>query len=123
MCRILGQIGANTGLYRRYQANLVWRAAPVGPTAVILHPEELPRIKHIRVYSEGAHEPPPWRITCFFVDKSYQGKGVSSLALAGAPQEISRPSVTRVAQATPAINLCTKSAVVDALYLRIRRAR
>jgi GNAT superfamily N-acetyltransferase len=51
-------------------------------------PEELPRIKHLRVYSEGAGEPPQWRITCFFVDKPYRGMGVSSAALAGALEEI-----------------------------------
>jgi GNAT superfamily N-acetyltransferase len=51
-------------------------------------PEELPRIKHLRVYSEGAATPPQWRITCFFVDKEYRGKGVSSTALAGALEEI-----------------------------------
>lgn len=33
---------------------------------------------------------PDWRITCFFVDKDYRGKGVASVALAGALQEISR---------------------------------
>ena len=53
-------------------------------------PEELPRIKHLRVYAEGAFPPPQWRITCFFVDKAYRGKGVSSAALAGALKEIAR---------------------------------
>ncbi|WP_073469347.1 GNAT family N-acetyltransferase [Rhizobacter sp. OV335] len=53
-------------------------------------PEELPRIKHLRVYSEGSFEMPQWRITCFFVDKAYRGQGVSSAALAGALEEISR---------------------------------
>ena len=53
-------------------------------------PEELPRIKHLRVYSEGSFPPPQWRITCFFVDKAYRGRGVSSAALAGALEEISR---------------------------------
>ena len=51
-------------------------------------PEELPRIKHLRIYSEGAGVPPQWRITCFFVDKKYRGMGVSSAALAGALEEI-----------------------------------
>ena len=50
---------------------------------------ELPRIKHLRDYSEGGAAPPPdWRITCFFVDKAYRGKGVSSAALAGALEQI-----------------------------------
>jgi GNAT superfamily N-acetyltransferase len=53
-------------------------------------PEELPRIKHLRVYREGAAASPNWRITCFFVDKDHRGKGVSSAALTGALLEISR---------------------------------
>lgn len=53
-------------------------------------PEELPRIKHLRVYIEGSFAPPQWRITCFFVDKAYRGQGVSSAALAGALEEIAR---------------------------------
>jgi GNAT superfamily N-acetyltransferase len=55
-----------------------------GPT------EELPRIKHQRAYREGLTELPDWRITCFFVDKAYRGKGVASAALDGALQEIAR---------------------------------
>jgi GNAT superfamily N-acetyltransferase len=47
-------------------------------------PEELPRIKHLRVYAAGMERPPDWRITCFFVDKDHRGRGVSSAALAGA---------------------------------------
>jgi GNAT superfamily N-acetyltransferase len=47
-------------------------------------PEELPRIKHLRVYTAGLETLPDWRITCFFVDKEYRGKGVASAALAGA---------------------------------------
>jgi GNAT superfamily N-acetyltransferase len=53
-------------------------------------PEELPRIKHLRVYNEVVALPPDWRITCFFVDKAYRGQGVSSAALAGALVEIAR---------------------------------
>ena len=51
-------------------------------------PEELTRIKHLREYSEGATMLPHWRITCFFVDKRYRGKGVASAALAGALEQI-----------------------------------
>ncbi len=47
-------------------------------------PDELPRIKHLRVYTAGLETLPQWRITCFFVDKDYRGKGVASAALAGA---------------------------------------
>jgi GNAT superfamily N-acetyltransferase len=53
-------------------------------------PQELPRIKHLRVYQVGEQTPPDWRITCFFVDKAYRGKGVSAVALAGALGEIAR---------------------------------
>lgn len=53
-------------------------------------PEELPRIKHLRVYVEGPSETPDWRITCFFVDKDYRGRGVATVALAGAVTEIAR---------------------------------
>lgn len=47
-------------------------------------PEELPRIKHRRAYELADTSRPDWRITCFFVDKEYRGRGVSSIALAGA---------------------------------------
>ena len=55
-----------------------------GPT------DELPRIKAQRAYREGLTQLPDWRITCFFVDKSYRGKGVAAAALEGALQEIGR---------------------------------
>lgn len=53
-------------------------------------PDELPRIKFGRAYREGATAPPDWRITCFFVDKTYRHKGVAAAALNGALQEIAR---------------------------------
>jgi GNAT superfamily N-acetyltransferase len=63
-----------------------------GPTAVgwcqFGPTDELPRIKHRRAYLEGLTELPDWRITCFFVDRAYRGKGVTAAALAGALQEI-----------------------------------
>jgi ribosomal protein S18 acetylase RimI-like enzyme len=52
-------------------------------------PDELPRIKHRNAYELVAAERPDWRITCFFVDKEYRGKGVSSIALAAALEQIS----------------------------------
>ena len=51
-------------------------------------PEELPRIKHKRAYELVVAGRPDWRITCFFVDREYRGKGVSSTALAGALTQI-----------------------------------
>lgn len=53
-------------------------------------PVELSRIKHQRAYLEGLERLPDWRITCFFVDKAYRGRGVSSVALGGALDEIAR---------------------------------
>ena len=47
-------------------------------------PEELPNIKHRKDYESGLVTLPDYRITCFFVDKKYRGKGVASLALRGA---------------------------------------
>ena len=53
-------------------------------------PEELPRIKRRRAYDAEPGDAPDWRITCFFVDKAYRGKGVASAALTGALKEIAR---------------------------------
>jgi GNAT superfamily N-acetyltransferase len=55
-----------------------------GPT------DELPRIKHKRDYLNGLTKLPDWRITCFFVDRDYRGKGIASIALEGALNEIAR---------------------------------
>lgn len=55
-----------------------------GPT------DELPRIKLKRDYLNGLTKLPDWRITCFFVDRDYRGKGVTSIALEGALNEIAR---------------------------------
>ena len=55
-----------------------------GPT------DELPRIKHKRNYLAGLTELPDWRITCFFVDRDYRGRGIAAIALEGALHEIAR---------------------------------
>jgi GNAT superfamily N-acetyltransferase len=52
--------------------------------------DELPRIKHKRAYLEGLDALPDWRITCFFVDRKFRGKGVAAAALEGALREIAR---------------------------------
>jgi GNAT superfamily N-acetyltransferase len=52
--------------------------------------EELTNIKHKRAYQEGLAALPDWRITCFFTDKRYRGKGVAAAALEGALGEIAR---------------------------------
>lgn len=51
---------------------------------------ELPNIKHKRAYGDGLEALPDWRITCFFTDKAWRGKGVAAAALDGALGEIAR---------------------------------
>jgi GNAT superfamily N-acetyltransferase len=46
--------------------------------------EIMPRNKFKKTYFPGLVAEPDWRITCFFVDRKYRGKKVSSLALEGA---------------------------------------
>ena len=93
--------GKERGVHRREKKEQRVRAGTAhaalvydGPSCVgwcqFGSPEELPRIKHLRIYSEGAGEPPRWRITCFFVDKNHRGKGISSAALAGALEQIAQ---------------------------------
>jgi ribosomal protein S18 acetylase RimI-like enzyme len=53
-------------------------------------PDELPRIKLKKAYQEGLQQLPDWRITCFFVDRDYRGKGIAAAALEGALDEIAR---------------------------------
>ena len=53
-------------------------------------PDELPRIKHRKVYESVSGDVPDWRITCFFVDRDYRRQGVASAALGGALAEIAR---------------------------------
>ena len=53
-------------------------------------PAELPRIKHLRIYSQGLERLPDWRITCFFVDKAYRRQGVAGQALAAALRQIAQ---------------------------------
>lgn len=74
----------------RAHAALVYDGATCVGWCQFGSPDELPRIKRQRAYLEGCPAPSDWRITCFFVDKSYRGKGVASAALAGAQQEIAR---------------------------------
>ncbi len=52
------------------------------------NPEELPNIKHRRVYDKDAPPLPDWRITCFYVDKRHRGEGVARAALEGALEQI-----------------------------------
>ncbi len=47
-------------------------------------PEELPRIYHRKEYEDAFDEAPPYRLTCFFVDRDHRRDGVAELALRGA---------------------------------------
>ena len=48
-------------------------------------PDELPNIYHRKEYQSGLDEPaPPYRITCFFVDRDHRRRGVAEAALQGA---------------------------------------
>jgi GNAT superfamily N-acetyltransferase len=54
-------------------------------------PAELPEIKNKKNYAATlAGEPPPWRITCFFVDRHHRKAGVAAAALKGALKQIAR---------------------------------
>ena len=53
-------------------------------------PEELPGIKHRRMYEKDAPPRPDWRITCFYVDTRHRGQGVARTALEGALDQIAR---------------------------------
>jgi ribosomal protein S18 acetylase RimI-like enzyme len=74
----------------RAHAALVYDGATCVGWCQFGSPDELPRIKRQRAYLEAPTQPVDWRITCFFVDKAYRGRGVASRALAGALQEIAR---------------------------------
>ncbi len=55
--------------------------------------EELPRIdagRNYRKVGPPAGNEKLWRITCFFVDKDYRGKGVARTALKGALESIKK---------------------------------
>ena len=85
-----GYGAAFKAIFRRAHAALVYDGSACVGWCQFGPPDELPRIKHRRVYLEGLAAPPDWRITCFFVDKKYRGKGVAAAALEGALQEIAR---------------------------------
>jgi ribosomal protein S18 acetylase RimI-like enzyme len=53
-------------------------------------PDELPNIKHKRVYLQDPPSIPDWRITCFYVDPKHRGQGVARAALAGALTHIAK---------------------------------
>ncbi len=75
--------------------------------------DELPRIDAGRNYRKVG---PPvaaeklWRITCFFVDKDYRGKGVAKLALKAALESIKKQG-GGIVEAYPVVS--KKMAVVD----------
>jgi GNAT superfamily N-acetyltransferase len=72
----------------RAHAALVYDGATCVGWCQFGSPDELPRIKRKRAYLETLGGPADWRITCFFVDKAYRGRGVATRALEGALQQI-----------------------------------
>ncbi|MCW2906545.1 MAG: family acetyltransferase [Actinomycetia bacterium] len=83
---------AKAGRVREGQAHaaLVYDGATCVGWCQFGSPDELPRIKNQRDYRNGLTGLPDWRITCFFVDKTYRRQGVTSAALNGALDEIAR---------------------------------
>ncbi len=57
--------------------------------------EELPRIDRMRKY-RASEEEDFWRITCFFIDKRYRGKGVAREALRAALRVMKQDGVKLV---------------------------
>ncbi len=53
-------------------------------------PAELPNIYHRKEYDAALGTPPDYRLTCFFVDRSYRRKGVAAAALRGALELIAK---------------------------------
>ena len=53
-------------------------------------PEELPNIYHRKQYEAELDRSPDYRITCLFVDKKHRRKGLTTVALRGALDLISR---------------------------------
>ena len=51
-------------------------------------PAELPNIYHRKQYEAESTQVPDYRITCFFVDRKYRGRGVAELALRGAVEQV-----------------------------------
>ena len=59
-------------------------------------PAELPNIYHRKEYEAGLEQLPDYRLTCFFTDRSYRHRGVSSVALQGALTLIAQSGGGRV---------------------------
>lgn len=60
-------------------------------------PDELPRIDQKKSYK---HPKNFWRLTCFFIDKRYRGKGISKLILEAALKHMKKRKV-RMVEAYP----------------------
>ncbi|MDO8359736.1 MAG: hypothetical protein Q7T08_06815 [Devosia sp.] len=64
-------------------------ATPASAGAQFGSPAELPEIKNKKTYTATqTAAPPPWRITCFFVDRHHRKQGVAAAALRGALEQI-----------------------------------
>ena len=54
-------------------------------------PAELPEIKNKKNYeATRVGDPPPWRLTCFFVDRHHRKQGVAAAGLRGALEQIAQ---------------------------------
>jgi GNAT superfamily N-acetyltransferase len=74
----------------RAHASLVFDGADCVGWCQFGSPEELPHIHNERAYLATNPTLPDWRITCFFSGKGYRGKGVASVALKGAVEQIKK---------------------------------
>jgi GNAT superfamily N-acetyltransferase len=75
----------------RAHAALVYHAEACVGWCQFGSPGELPQIKNRKNYDATlTGEPPPWRITCFFVDRHHRKQGVAAAALKGALKEIAK---------------------------------
>jgi GNAT superfamily N-acetyltransferase len=74
----------------RAHASLVFDGADCVGWCQFGSPEELPNIHNKRAYLATDPTLPDWRITCFFSGRGYRGKGVASVALKGAIEQIKK---------------------------------
>lgn len=74
----------------RAHASLVFDGADCVGWCQFGSPQELPRIHNERAYLATNPTFPDWRITCFFSGKGYRGRGVASVALKGAVEQIKK---------------------------------
>lgn len=72
----------------RAHASLVFEGSHCVGWCQFGSPLELPHIHNERAYLATKPTLPDWRITCFFSGKGHRGKGIASVALEGAIEQI-----------------------------------